>query len=142
MTPDRGAADPAPRAEAFAPSAASKTGSDLLKDRVAAAVPIAATPQAAQTAPVEPAGGLSRAEHRLNVDSQHRGRGDKRQPAAGLSFDIKPIPTVSPQPGPITDPIEPTAQPTRNEHDVGTPKASASNRDAPIKVVGEPSMEW
>ena len=30
MTPDRGAADQAPRAEAFPPSAASKTGSDLL----------------------------------------------------------------------------------------------------------------
>ena len=158
MTPDQSAAYQAPRAEALAPSAASKTGSDLLNDRgavySAVAVPIAATPQAAETAPVQPAGGLPSGTSPASVVSLADAATNATQPPA-QSFDIKPAPTVSPQPGPISDPIssaasptqslsgdrapEPTAQQTRNEHDVGTPKPSASNLDAPIKVVGKPS---
>ena len=69
------------------------------------------------------------------------------------SLDLKPAPTVSPQPAPTptsgTFPTEgsladhapqPTAKPARNVHDVGTAKLSAPRRDVPTKVVGKPSI--
>ena len=69
------------------------------------------------------------------------------------SLDLKPAPTVSPQPAPTptsgTFPTEgssadhapqPTAKPARNVHDVGTAKLSAPRRDVPRKVVGKPSI--
>ena len=69
------------------------------------------------------------------------------------SLDLKPAPTVSPQPAPTptsgTFPTEgsladhapqPTAKPERNVHDVGTAKLSAPRRDVPTKVVGKPSI--
>ena len=65
------------------------------------------------------------------------------------SLDLKPAPTVSPQPAPTptsgTFPTEgsladhatqPTAKPKRNAHDVGTAKLSAPRRD----VAGKPSI--
>ena len=69
------------------------------------------------------------------------------------SLDLKPAPTVSPEPAPTptsgTFPTEgsladhapqPTAKPARNAHDVGTAKLSAPRRDVPTKVVGKPSI--
>jgi hypothetical protein len=69
------------------------------------------------------------------------------------SLDLKPAPTVSPEPAPTpasgTFPTEgsladhapqPTAKPARNVHDVGTAKLSAPRRDVPTKVVGKPSI--
>jgi hypothetical protein len=147
MTPDQSDAYQAPRAEALAPSAASKTGSDLLNDRVAvysaAAVPIAATPRAAETTPVQPAGGLPSGTSPASVVSLADAATNATQPPA-QSFDIKSAPTVSPQPGPIWDPISsaasptqslsgdrapaPTAQQTRNERDVGAETLGLESR--------------
>ncbi len=159
MTPNHVAAEQAPSAEALAPSAASSAGSDLLKDRPevksAAVVTTPTAPHLAETAGVEviqPAGGLSSGTPPVSIVSSPDAATPATPPLA-QSVEIKPAPTVSPQPAPITSPIssaefptealaeghapQPAAKPMRNVHDVGTPKPSASKRDMPMKIDGK-----
>ena len=163
MTPDQGAAEQSPSAEAPSPSAVSSAGSDLLKDRPevnsAAVVATPTAPLAAKTAAVDaiqPAGGLSSETPPASIVSTP-GAATPATPPMAQSFDVKPVPTVSPQPTPITDPIqsaalpteglseghapEPTAEPTRNEHGVGATKSLAPERDAPVKIADKPSTQ-
>jgi len=163
MTPDQvTAAEQAPSAEAPSPSAASSAGSDLLKGRPevnsAAVVATPTAPQAAKTAAVDaiqPAGGLSSETPPASIVSIP-GAATPAPPLA-QSFDVKPVPTVSLQLTPITDPIqsaalpteglseghapEPTAEPTRNEHGVGVTKPLAPERDAQVKIADKPSTQ-
>jgi hypothetical protein len=162
MTPDQDAAEQAPSAEAPSPSAASSAGSDLLKGRPevnsAAVVATPTAPQAAKTAAVDaiqPAGGLSSETPPASIVSIP-GAATPAPPLA-QSFDVKPVPTVSLQLTPITDPIqsaalpteglseghapEPTAEPTRNEHGVGVTKPLAPERDARVKIADKPSTQ-
>jgi hypothetical protein len=163
MTPDQGAAEQAPSAEASSPSAVSSAGSDLLKDRPevnsAAVVATPIAPQAAKTAAVDaiqPAVGLSSETPPASIVSTP-GAATPATPALAQSFDVKPVPTVSPRPTSITDPIqsaalpteglseghapEPTAEPTRNEHGVGATKSLAPERDAQVKIADKPSTQ-
>jgi hypothetical protein len=155
-------ASEAPGAEAPSPSAASSAGSDLLKDRPevnsAAVVATPTAPQAAKTAAVDaiqPAGGLLSETPPASIVSIP-GAATPAPPLA-QSFDVKPVPTVSLQLTPITDPIqsaalpteglseghapEPTAEPTRNEHGVGVTKPLAPERDAQVKIADKPSTQ-
>jgi hypothetical protein len=152
-TPDQGAAEQAPSAEA--PSASS-AGSHLLKDRPdvnsAAVVGTPTAPLAAVDA-IQPAGGLSsRTPAALIVNTS--GAATPATPPMAQSFDVKP---VSPQPTLVTDPIhsaalptkglseghapQPTAEPTRNEHGVGTTKPLAPERDVQIEIADKPSTQ-
>jgi hypothetical protein len=156
-------ASEAPGAEAPSPSAASSAGSDLLKDRPevnsAAVVATPTTPQAAKTAAVDaiqPAGGLSSETPPASIVSIP-GAATPAAPPLAQSFDVKPVPTVSLQLTPITDPIqsaalpteglseghapEPTAEPTRNEHGVGVTKPLNPERDAQVKIADKPSTQ-
>jgi hypothetical protein len=160
MTPDQvTAAERAPSAEALGPSAASRAGSDLLKERPdvnsAAVVATPTAPQAAETAAVDaiqPAGGHSSGTSPVSIVSTPDAATPATPPLV-QSFGIKSVPTVS-QPAPITNPSasaifptgesegdvpQPTAKPTRNVRDVGTLKPSAPKREVPMKVVGKPS---
>jgi hypothetical protein len=155
VTSDQGAAEQAPSDEA--PSASS-AGSDLLKDRPevnsAAVVAAPTAPLAAKTAVVnaiQPPGGLLTETPPASIVNTS-GAAPPAAPPMAQSFDVKP---VSPQPTLVTDSIqsaalptkglsqgrapEPTAEPTRNEHGVGTTKPLAPERDAPIKIADKPS---
>ena len=156
MTPDQGAAEQAPSAEAPSPSAASRAGSHLLKDRPevnsAAVVGTPTAPLAAVDA-IQPAGGLSSGTPAALIVNTS-GAATPATPPMAQSFDVKP---VSPQPTLVTDPIqsaalptkalseghrpEPTAEPTRNEHGVGTTKPLAPERDAQIEIADKPSTQ-
>ena len=158
MTPDQvTAAGQAPSAEALGPSAASRAGSDLLKERPDVnSTGMVTTPTAPQAAAavdaIQPAGGHSSGTPPVSIVSSPDAATPATPPLV-QSFDIKSVPTVS-QPAPITNPSasanfptgesegnapQPTAKPTRNVRDVGTPKRSAPKREVPMKVVGKPS---
>jgi len=159
MIPNQGAGEQAQSAEALAPSEASNAGSDLPKDRAevpSAAVGATATaPRAADTAAVDsiqPPDGLSSEAPTASIVSTPDAAAPATPPLA-QSSDITPVPTVSPQQEPTTSPIssapsetlseghapQPTATPTGNLHDPGSPKPPAPRRDVPAKVVGKPS---
>ena len=156
------AAEQAPSAGVLARPAASGAESDLLKDRPDVnSAAVVATPTAPQTAEaagvdaIQPAGGHSSGTSPVPIVSTP----DAATPATPpmpQSFDIKSVPTLSPQPAPITNPISPaefatdgpseghapspTAKPVRHVHDVGTSKPVAPKGEVPMKVVSKPSM--
>ena len=93
MTPDHGAAEQAPSAEAPSPSAASSAGSDLLKDRPevnsAAVVATPTAPQAAVDA-IQPAGGLSSGTPAALIVNTS-GAATPATPPMAQSFDVKRV---------------------------------------------------
>jgi hypothetical protein len=156
---DQGAAEQAQSAVVLAPSAASSATSDLLKDRsevYSAAVGATATapPETAAVDSIQPAGGLSRETPPASIVSIPDAATPPTPPLA-QSSDIKPVPTVSPQPAPTASPIssaafpidassegpapQPTAERTGNVHELGTTNPPAPSGDVPTKAVGTPS---